>query len=132
MDTQEKNTGQSFEEKTAQVRELIPTVEVDPLAIFCPVGVDFALMGHKYTIRPLPLKKLAMLERLGKGLLQLSGGRETDIDKVMMSIAETICLVVDAPKEDADFFFNNLTQPQLEWIFRTVAEMSQGISSKKG
>lgn len=131
MDTQEN--GQSFEEKTAQMETLIPVkISVNPLDIFCPVEVDFSLAGKRYTIKPLPLRKLAMLQRLGKDLIKLSTDNDVNIDTVMMSIAETICMIVDAPKEEAEFFYDNLTQPQLEWIFRTVTELSQGINSKKG
>lgn len=131
MDTQEN--GKSFEEKTAQLSTLIPDkISVNPLDIFCPIEVDFSLSGIRYTIKPLPLRKLAMLQRLGKDLIKLSTDNDADIDTVMMSIAETICMIVDAPKEDAEFFYDNLTQPQLEWIFRTVTELSQGTNPKKG
>lgn len=134
MDTQENVIGQSFEEKTAQVRELLPSIaEVDPLAVFCPIGVDFALMGRKFTIRPLPLRKLAILERLGKELTRVATDSEADLDKAMASTAEIICMIVDVPKEDnTEFFLNNLTKPQLEWIFQTTANLSHGINPKKG
>ncbi|MBU0579492.1 hypothetical protein KJ628_06020 [Patescibacteria group bacterium] len=129
-----KEQGKSFEEKTAQVKELLPDlIEVDPLAVFCPIGAKFTIKGKSFELFPLPLRKLAMLQRLGKSMVAMATTDQTDeaVDKAMITIAETICTIVDAPKEEADFFYNNLTQPMLEWILRTASLMSQGVNPKK-
>ncbi|MBU0650236.1 hypothetical protein KKG63_03535 [Patescibacteria group bacterium] len=128
-----KNKVATFEEKATQVKEILPEIEkVDPLEIFNPQGVKFSLKDRSYILYPLPLRKLSEMQRLGQKIMVLASADSTkeDMSQILLSIAETVAKILDAP-QDTEFLFENLTQPMLEWIFKTTAELSQGINRVK-
>jgi hypothetical protein len=135
MDEVKEGESIAFEDKVKQVEPVMPIAkEIDPLEIFSPQGVKFNLKGKDYVLYPLPLRKLALFQKFGKEMAMLSTQEkeEIDTDKIVRSLAEIIVTILDAPKEDIEFFYENLTSPMLQWIFQTAIKLSSGLNSKNG
>ncbi len=118
-----------FEEKIKTMDLVIAEKQTDDemMAVFCPKGVNILIKGRDYVLEPPPLKKIAILNKFWKQMQQMSSAEnmeEVDFDKVLMSIAEAISILLGKP-EDKDFLHENLTQPMLQFIFEHTTQLVQ-------
>ncbi len=121
----------TFEEKITQITPIISKEEnQDVFEIFSPKGFEIIIGDRKYILYPLPLKKIADLNRLGKQIADWANSTEPDdFEKSLKTVAESVATVLNAP-DDIDFLYENLTQLTINFIFEKLNELSQGKRPK--
>jgi hypothetical protein len=121
-----------FSQKEVQITPLLPEEisEEDILEIFTPKTITLTIGGKDFSFTPqLPLKKLSVLNSIGKKMAKLETTDNQNTEEILKSIAEGIAILLDAPDE-AEFLYEHLTYQMIVFIFQRCITHSQGIKKK--